>query len=178
MVFVDNPKQRGHSIDKTGEMVAQNIARVRKSSNVSLQELERRLDGLGRRISFSGLSKIERHLKRVEVDDLMAIAIALDVSPLALLLPQGDPYEPVEVTGAVGSTALFWEWAMGERPMNWQDHRGYEARSLPAWLGSNPDVEWWGDQEIVLGVGEELPRVIGDVRYAARTRDEVAWPRR
>lgn len=176
MAAVDNPRTRGQDISSTGSTVASNIARVRRASDVSLQQLEERLTRLGRRISFSGLSKIERAQKRVEVDDLMAIAIALDVSPLTLLLPHDDPYAEVRVTGAAGSAAVFWEWALGDRPLDPQDRRGYAARALPAWLGSTADVVWWGDQSMTLAIGDEAPRKIAEVQYRARDRSEVDWP--
>jgi hypothetical protein len=45
----------------------------------------------GRPILPSGLSKIEQGQRAVDVDDLVALAIALQVNPNALLLPAGIP---------------------------------------------------------------------------------------
>ena len=101
---------------------------------MSLQELENRLTELGRRITVSGLSRIENEDRRVEVDDLMAIALALNVSPLGLLLPgRPDPEYEVEVTGAHGSVSLFWRWALTDFSPD-GDERGLAANSLPPWL--------------------------------------------
>lgn len=131
---MENLRQRGNEIGSTGKTVAQNIARVRKSQQISLKDLEDRLTARGRKISVSGLSKIENEDRRVEVDDLMAIALCLEVSPLGLLLPWGDePDEMVDVTGGRGSSGIFWLWAFGDTPFN-ADARSFQARSFPWWV--------------------------------------------
>lgn len=50
-------------------------------------ELSRKLAEMGREIPPLGLRRIETGERRVDVDDLVALALALDLSPLALLLP-------------------------------------------------------------------------------------------
>lgn len=150
-----NQRQRGNDIGPTGQTVSANIARVRKSQQVSLQELERRLIERGRRISLSGLSKIENNDRKVDVDDLMAIALALDVSPIALLLPEGAPDATATVSGGRGSLALLWQWAMGDRGLSDQDERRFQARSLPGWLTPNPDLDWYGDIDLGFALPDE-----------------------
>ncbi|WP_182480865.1 helix-turn-helix domain-containing protein [Clavibacter californiensis] len=114
--------------------MAANIARVRKSQQMSLERLESILWNMGNRISFSGLSKIENNSRRVDVDDLMAIALALDVSPASLLLPHAGVDEKAEITGGHGSVVLLWEWMYAERELEPDDVRAFKARSLPGWL--------------------------------------------
>lgn len=170
-----NERVRGNDIGATGETVAANLARVRKSQQISLQDLEQRLIALGRRISFSGLSKIERGERRVDVDDLMALAIALDVSPLGLLLPvDQEPAALVETSGARGSLALFWKWVLGESTPFSRDDRAFTARSVPWWLEeTGGEIEWFGDLELRMGrSGEELQHQL-TISYRARTAAEM-----
>jgi hypothetical protein len=54
----------------------------------------------------------------VDVDDLVAIAVALGVSPSTLLLPDVANDSEVKVTGAGTVTAkAAWDWADGIRPL-------------------------------------------------------------
>jgi transcriptional regulator with XRE-family HTH domain len=67
------------------------------------------------------ISKIERGERRIDVDDLVAFALALNVSPLTLLLPPTADGEPVDLTESytlAASTA--WSWAEGRQTaMDW-----------------------------------------------------------
>jgi hypothetical protein len=111
----EKPRIRGNDIGPTGQAVARNLKRLRAS--VPLRELQERLRAGGHEISASGLQKIEAGVRRVDVDDLVALAVALDVNPNALLFPHSDG-EPAEITGA--SEIDFrdvWEWALGHNPL-------------------------------------------------------------
>lgn len=82
----------------TGTCVAEGIREYRQKRQLSFADLEERLTSAGHRIHALGLRRIEARTRRVDVDDLMAIAAALNVSPLRLLLHipdhgQGTPYE-------------------------------------------------------------------------------------
>lgn len=165
---------RGNDIGATGRTVAANIARTRKSQQISLQDLEDRLTAMGRRISFSGLSKIERAERRVDVDDLMSIAVALDVSPLGLLLPVSqEPSAVVEASGATGSLALFWMWALAERTPFSRDERAFVARSLPWWLEeAGADLNWHESLELSMAKGDDELQLVLTIRKAiARAND-------
>jgi transcriptional regulator with XRE-family HTH domain len=72
----------------TGRTVATRVRRIRERNGVSLQELSERLTAVGRPILPSGISKIEQGARRVDVDDLTALADALATIPNDLL------YEP------------------------------------------------------------------------------------
>ncbi len=54
---------------------------------MSYAELSRRPEELGRPIPPLGLTRIRDGKRRIDVDDLIALALALDVSPAVLLLP-------------------------------------------------------------------------------------------
>lgn len=169
-----NERVRGNDVGATGETVAANIARARKGQQISLQELESRLIELGRRISFSGLSKIERGERRVDVDDLMAIAVALDVSPLGLLLPvDQEPAATVDASGARGSLALFWMWALGEKTPFTRDDRAFAARSIPWWLEeTGGDIEWHGQLNLSMATGQDELRPILTINYLGSAQPE------
>jgi transcriptional regulator with XRE-family HTH domain len=82
---------------RVGQLVAAEIRRRREQRGLSLQTLSGYLEVLGRPILPSGLSKIESGDRRVDVDDLVAIADALGTVPSALLRG-GLPRENMEVT--------------------------------------------------------------------------------
>lgn len=69
--------------------VGAEIARVRKSKGLSYEALSKTLDGLGQRIPVLGLSKLEKGERRVDVTELVALAQAFGVPPIALLFPVG-----------------------------------------------------------------------------------------
>jgi hypothetical protein len=91
---------------------------------MSLDDLVRATNG---RLSRDSLKKIEAGsnpvavaVRRVDVDDLMTLSIALGVNPNALLLPPSlKPSDAVEVTGAHRQLHAdeAWEWARGEQPL-------------------------------------------------------------
>ncbi|UZF45366.1 helix-turn-helix domain-containing protein [Rhodococcus rhodochrous] len=83
-----------------------NIARIRDEQRLTLRQLSERLAGTDRPLAYNTLSEIERGARRCDVDDLIAIAVALDVGPLALLMPTTTSLEePVQATGVSGLSA-------------------------------------------------------------------------
>jgi transcriptional regulator with XRE-family HTH domain len=138
---MENEPSGRNDVGPTGVTVAKNIQRVRKAQNLSLKDLAERLARHGRKIGLSSLSKIENGDRRVDVDDLIAIALALDVSPLGLLLPRGNFYEIVEVTGGVGSLPLIWKWGRGEQSLQFAgDEREFAVRSVPSWINTEGEA--------------------------------------
>ena len=87
----------GKEIDlgPTGKQVKANVARVRRARGLSFAELSRRLGEVGRPIPPLGLRRIEEGLRRVDVDDIFALATVLWVTPSILMLPatRGDRSE-------------------------------------------------------------------------------------
>lgn len=104
----------------TGRTVAKNLARLRKASGFSTRQLAAALEGAGRSISASGISRMEKAERHVTCDELAAFAVAFGVSPSALLLPlNDDPSAVVEITGAGEQPAdKAWDWADGKRPLH------------------------------------------------------------
>lgn len=91
---------------------------LRRTRGYTLGELEARLTGVGRPILLSALSKIEKGQRRVDVDDLVALARVLDVSPNSLLLPSHTAIDAeVELTSSTTLDAgTAWRWATQDRP--------------------------------------------------------------
>lgn len=121
-----------------GARVADNISHIREGRRLSQPELARRIAEAGRPMTAGVLSKTEQLDRRVDVDDLVAIAIALGVSPNRLLLAgtsggamvlrypgdtEGIPVgtfaaESIDLTPSLRLPLLeAWEWASGERPL-------------------------------------------------------------
>ena len=74
-----------------------NVKRFREDQKLTYVELSDRLTGLGRPIPVLGLRRIERGERRVDVDDLMALADALQVMPADLLIPASETPEEEEL---------------------------------------------------------------------------------
>lgn len=64
---------------QTGERVRVNIAHFREARGMTMLGLSERLKQLGRPIPPLGISRLENGDRRVDVDDLMALAEALDL---------------------------------------------------------------------------------------------------
>lgn len=82
---------------------------------MTLDELARRMRELGRPVLKSGLSKLEAGERRVDVDDLVALAIALETNTNALLLDPEADSEPIRLTEQYEAQRIAaWLWACGE----------------------------------------------------------------
>jgi transcriptional regulator with XRE-family HTH domain len=113
----DPEKKTSTAPGPTGKRVAANIKAHRLRQDVAYAELSRRLEELGRPIATLGLSRIEGEKRRVDVDDLVAIARALAVNPLHLLVGEGADETQIEITPGVSITAAeAWEWVLAEVP--------------------------------------------------------------
>jgi transcriptional regulator with XRE-family HTH domain len=133
--MADGSRQRGNDRGPTAATVAENVKRVRNLRRLTQEDLSRRLYELGRRIPPASVGKIELGLRAVEVDDLMAIAIALDVSPLGLLLPMDLRFRTIAaVTGTEREVNELWDWAVGAGPLEADDQRTYLVASIPGWF--------------------------------------------
>lgn len=101
----------------TAQRVAKNIERVRRARGLNQRELSGLLAEYGRPMLTTVVSKIERGDRRVDVDDLIAFALALNVSPLTLLMPPDWGTQPVELTPETTlSSQAAWLWAQGDAP--------------------------------------------------------------
>lgn len=130
-----------------------NVQRLRESAGLTKKELSERVGALGRSIPPLGVSRIEMGTRRVDADDLVALAVALNVHPAALLLPDtASPEMATEVT-AIGSVPArhAWEWAHGMRPLpvgDAQKWMEWSQRAIPfGWRPMSPEAYAAWDME-------------------------------
>jgi transcriptional regulator with XRE-family HTH domain len=125
-------------IGPTGETVRANVARVRNQQRLTLRDVADRLERTDRPMAHNTVSEIERGARRVDVDDLMALAAALNVSPATLLMPdttEGEWETAVQATGLPeGVTAQqLWTWLTANAGI------GLEGREQAEWMmGARP----------------------------------------
>lgn len=123
----------------TGMSLTENVRRLREDRGISYAELSRRLADMGREIPPLGLRRIESGDRRVDADDLVALAVALGVSPISLLMPASETGAGiVEATGVDGGVECrrLWRWLKAEATLLDEKPDAYFAfvvRALPSW---------------------------------------------
>jgi transcriptional regulator with XRE-family HTH domain len=127
-------------IGPTGTAVQSAIAHRREQLGLSYAQLSRRLIRNGRDIAPLGLRRIEAGKRRVDVDDLAALAFALECSPITLLMPPGvDADEIVGLTG-VDTLAVTaeraWAWLNASYPLQGEVLKFF-SKALPRWECDN-----------------------------------------
>lgn len=96
-------------------MLMNNIRTIREANRVTYVELSQRLEALGRPIAVLGLRRIEKGERRVDVEDLLALAQALGVHPIDLLVPADGNGDPYTVTpGTVTTVTVARAWITGD----------------------------------------------------------------
>ncbi|CAN5524383.1 hypothetical protein BH09ACT7_BH09ACT7_08530 [soil metagenome] len=136
----DDPKPKARPLGPTGEAVRANLVQIREAKRIPVTRLSERLETLGRHIPPLGIRRIEAGERRVDVDDLMAIAVALDVSPITLLVPglnSEDEHLQVSVTGVAASVEALslWNWVGGQAPPWFTGSVAqYISAAWPRWL--------------------------------------------
>lgn len=105
----------------TGETVMHNLPRFRGLRRMTLTDLSEKLDELGRPMSVPTLSAVENGKRRIDVDDLVHLALALDVSPAALLMPATEAAND-DIGNAPGQepwtlASDWWAWLRSEHPL-------------------------------------------------------------
>lgn len=117
-----------------GKATAANVRLVRGRRGMTQRDLADRMGELGRPLLASGVAKIEAGERRVDVDDLTALAVALNVTPARLLLPDGLADDAVRLTPSSPAPHwAAWDWATGSRSMDGDGQLDYEAER-PTWL--------------------------------------------
>ena len=110
---METERVRGNPPGHTNQYVAGNIRAARQAIGMDLRTMSKLLTDAGRRLSPSGISKLEAGDRRVDVDDLTVIAYLLRTSPAALLTP---PEEQTTLTGVPESylPEEIEKWARGK----------------------------------------------------------------
>ncbi len=167
-----------------GRYLIQNFDELLKEQRLTYREVSDRLKQIGRPIPTLGLSRISKGTRRVDVDDLVALAIVLELSPAALFLPRDTgAYDEIELTSSVRATArAAWEWsagnfplvASGADPLTWREIGNFEANARPAWHSGPGLAEWRDDMERRRAETDELRRQVAaaeDQLRAERARN-------
>ena len=129
-------QHRGSSIltghGPAAEAVANNVKAIREPRGLSQQQLALQLGWLGRPMQTSAVATVESGDRRVDVDDLTALAVALNVPVARLLLPDVDDDEAEVHDVPAYSVPMWsaWAWATGELSL------------------ASPYDEGWRDQEM------------------------------
>ncbi|GAA4374167.1 helix-turn-helix domain-containing protein [Paeniglutamicibacter cryotolerans] len=111
----------GQKIDigPSGQTVALNLKRMREAQKLTYTEVSRKLESIGRAISPLAVRRMEDGDRRVDVDDLVALSVALNVAPVTLLMPNTDARdETVQMTGISDHEAEeVWKWVRADRKL-------------------------------------------------------------
>jgi transcriptional regulator with XRE-family HTH domain len=161
-----------------GDRLARNVKQLRERRGLTVRQLSAALTELGRPILPSGITKIENRDRRVDADDLIALALALGVTPNRLLLTGDIADDTVTLTPAVETsrTAAWW-WATGEQrlpgPYAVPDDRQFGAENRPH---DPPDVTTLADLRALeaSGVLEDLRRGVSAARTAGLSAAGIA----
>ncbi len=145
------------------------VRRQREKLGLSYAELSRRLAEIGRDIPPLGLRRLEAGTRRADVDDLVALAAALGVSPSTLLMPlAASRDEVVEVTGRKPDTAeATWDWLRALQFRGYEDMESLAA-SNPPWAVESV-LQITGTQRaqrrIAAGVPHDDAHTLGVIRH-------------
>ncbi len=135
---------RDLELGPTGETVRDNVKRLRLARDLTYAELSRQMEEIGRPIPTSGLRRIEAGERRVDVDDLIALATVLWVDPVTMLLPPVVTDTTIVLTSGsdlwgrqavafmrgVPPEVLAWRQALAN-PDDWQGERDAQGHPLP-----------------------------------------------
>jgi transcriptional regulator with XRE-family HTH domain len=169
-----------------GETVAANMRDLRGS--MTYAELSQRLAAIGRPIAVLGLSRIESGARRVDADDLVALALAFGVSPVRLLLPTDDRDSVELAKDYAAPWSAAWAWLRGDRPLSGDDVEDFERAHHPDRPRvDSRDVLRWDDhldpirealRRVVDGDGVPVEVVQLYVKFWANLRGQVDAHRR
>lgn len=131
-------KSAGRPLGPIGEAVRANIKSIREAQGLSQAELSANMADLGRPIPPLGIHRIEAGTRRVDVDDLVALAVALTTTPATLLMPNIASVQPEEQVrlnevSATVSARRAWRWITARDRINNVRLTAFIGRSWPGW---------------------------------------------
>ncbi|MFZ2242120.1 MAG: helix-turn-helix transcriptional regulator [Gordonia amarae] len=120
------------------QVVALNLKRLRAERGLSVRALSERTREVseGRGMTANAVSEVENGQRRVDVDDLIYLSLALDVAPVALLMPtsrgSGDGGGAVEliIEGDPMYELDVWAWLTAAAPLPVLDEVSGEPVSI------------------------------------------------
>lgn len=94
-----------------GKVVGANVEKLKEDLGISWAELSRRLEENGRNIPELGLRNIAKGVRKVDIDDLISLAYALQSTPAFLITPPETPStQSVPIAGHDVDLRDFWSW--------------------------------------------------------------------
>jgi transcriptional regulator with XRE-family HTH domain len=168
--------EKKNPLGPTGETVRKNVIRLR--GGMQYKDLAERLVAIGRPIPALGLRRIEAGERRVDADDLVALAVAFGVSPLTILLPEdGTKFAASPMTGVVGrrvSHNTQWLWGLGQEPLSLPgEGKGEDAqREISLFrVKAKPEVEprTWGHKWVPQGSTPE------EIEAESEEMHRISW---
>lgn len=120
-------------------MFADRLKEVREGKGWTQQRLAQELQELGDALTQGTIARIEtKAIRRISLDDALAIAAALGVSPLHLLAPTDDDSK-VAITAKLSVLAPeVRAWVRGQKALRPQDERTYFIQTPDRDLGQIP----------------------------------------
>jgi len=138
----------------TGAAVAANLRQIRTSQNLLYTQVSARLREIGREIPPLAVRRIEDGERQTTVDDLVALASVLGVSPVTLLMPASSVRSELVETAARSRpihAERYWYWLLADTALAEDSSRAqfeFQTRSIPAWETLHiprmldPDAPW------------------------------------
>ncbi|QFS93534.1 hypothetical protein FIV07_22475 [Mycobacterium sp. THAF192] len=135
--------------EEVRKVIGDNIERVRRARGLTVRDLSARLKDYGLALSPSGVSDVENATRKVAVDELLVLAIALNTSVIDLLTPHDG--QSLSVAEGVEPLQPEWleGWLQGETPWPATGDKAVqeeyfstasEARKLKHRIGLRPEI--------------------------------------
>jgi transcriptional regulator with XRE-family HTH domain len=172
--------------EPVGKRIGNTVRRFRHERGMDLRDLEGKLAEEGHPIKLGQLSKLERGERRVDVDDLVALAIVLNVTPSQLLMPEppsqgADQVVPLTPQRHV-SWHRAWQWMCGDYWLDDAMSPSKDANDLQAegaaeaeWhFAARPHDPFGGysfDPSLLYGRKEDVHAVVAAVYEAMRPKE-------
>jgi transcriptional regulator with XRE-family HTH domain len=116
------------------------LVEARKALGYTQAGLAERLTEIGTPMHETAVARIESGKRRVTLDDVIAIAAAMDVSPLFLFSPLEHDAR-IRLAATIDCTAAdLWAWVRGTQPLDAANARSYHYQS-PGDVGGSAIVE-------------------------------------
>lgn len=113
---IDQPSTSTRTPGPVGRRAAEQLKQLRHAAGMSTYDLAAALADIGWPIHAVSISRTETGQRRLTVDDVAALAVVLDTSPIRLMLGDAEPPDgEVDITPTVTRTrARAWaDWAEG-----------------------------------------------------------------
>jgi transcriptional regulator with XRE-family HTH domain len=111
-------RRRANEVGSSGRRAAANLEAIREDRRLSQDELAEAVERLGRPMTRQIVGKTEAGDRRIDVDDLVAFAVALGVTPNRLLMPDSAGQVQAELLPELTVSELDeWKCASGEEQL-------------------------------------------------------------